>query len=393
AHDVGGGHLIAVQVLGVLRVGAARTVAQTAPEGVGVLDGHQGGEGQPLPARLTERLADQRRPDATTGRTPGHGQVVQIQAVRPRGDAEVAVQRRHLADPRVVGEQVGAHALIVHGHPGVPRRAGAAGADDGFGFQQVATVGFALDGQDGGNVLFLHQTDGKHRQTRRRLRRLGTTARPKKPTFYRRPPSFVPGCDNESDILSRLTIDGGRPRASSPNPHVGVALILLSGFMLASHDALSKQLALLYSVFLIVWVRNLTQLVVMTLGFAPRMGLNLMRTRRPVLQVARAMSQVGISVFLLIGLRYIPLGEATAVMFLSPLFVTLFSVLVLKERVSGGQWASVLLGFVGVLIIVRPGGELFTPAILLPLAASLCLSGYQLLTRRLNGTDHPITTN
>ena len=179
----------------------------------------------------------------------------------------------------------------------------------------------------------------------------------------------------------------------SPNPLVGVALILLSGFMLASHDALSKQLALLYSVFLIVWVRNLTQLVVMTLGFAPRMGLNLMRTRLPVLQVARAMSQVGISVFLLIGLRYIPLGEATAVMFLSPLFVTLFSVLVLKERVSGGQWASVLLGFVGVLIIVRPGGELFTPAILLPLAASLCLSGYQLLTRRLNGTDHPITTN
>lgn len=179
----------------------------------------------------------------------------------------------------------------------------------------------------------------------------------------------------------------------TPNPLIGVVLILLSGFMLASHDALSKQLALLYSVFLIVWARNLTQLVVMTIGFAPRMGLNLVRTQRPVLQIARALSQVGISIFLLIGLRHIPLGEATAVMFLSPLFVTLISVRVLKERVSAGQWASVLLGFAGVLIIVRPGGELFTPAILWPLAASLCLSGYQLLTRRLNGTDHPVATN
>ena len=177
------------------------------------------------------------------------------------------------------------------------------------------------------------------------------------------------------------------------NPLIGIALILLSGFLLASHDALSKQLALLYSVFLIVWARNLTQLVVMTIGFAPRMGRNLLGTQRPLLQLVRALSQVGISVFLLVGLRYIPLGEATAVMFLSPLFVTLLSVLLLKERVSLGQWASVLLGFAGVLIIVRPGGELFTPAILWPLAASLCLSVYMLLTRRLNGTDHPVTTN
>ena len=179
----------------------------------------------------------------------------------------------------------------------------------------------------------------------------------------------------------------------TPNPLIGIALILLSGFLLASHDALSKQLALLYSVFLIVWARNLTQLLVMTIGFAPRMGLDLLRTRRPLLQLTRALSQVGISVFLLVGLRYIPLGEATAVMFLSPLFVTLLSVLLLKERVSLGQWVSVLLGFAGVLVIVRPGGELFTPAILWPLAASLCLSVYMLLTRRLNGTDHPVTTN
>lgn len=179
----------------------------------------------------------------------------------------------------------------------------------------------------------------------------------------------------------------------TPNPLIGIALILLAGFLLASHDALSKQLALLYSVFFIIWARNLTQWVAMTIGFAPRMGLNLVRTQRPWLQVARALSQVGISVCLLIGLRYIPLGETTAALFLAPLFVALLSVLLLKERVGAGQWFALLLGFVGVLIIVRPGGALFTLAILWPLAASLCLSVYMLLTRRLNGTDHPVTTN
>lgn len=79
--------------------------------------------------------------------------------------------------------------------------------------------------------------------------------------------------------------------------------------------------------------------------------------------------------------------------FLAPLVVVVLSVLWLKEAVSRGVWLAVGGGLLGVLLIVRPGGELFTPASLLPLAAAFCFGLYQLLTRRLSATDAPATSN
>jgi len=75
------------------------------------------------------------------------------------------------------------------------------------------------------------------------------------------------------------------------------------------------------------------------------------------------------------------------------LLVTALSVPLLKEQVSRGQWAAVICGFVGVLIIIRPGGALFTPAVLFPLGSAFCFGFYQLITRRLSETDSPTTSN
>ena len=88
----------------------------------------------------------------------------------------------------------------------------------------------------------------------------------------------------------------------------------------------------------------------------------------------------------------LPLAEATAVIFLTPLLVTIASAL-LGEQVSRAQWLAVGCGLIGVMIIVRPGGALFTPAILLPFGAALSFTVYQLITRRLSATDHPVTSN
>ena len=176
-------------------------------------------------------------------------------------------------------------------------------------------------------------------------------------------------------------------------PGLGILLILAAGLLLASHDALSKSLTALYPVLMVVWARYMAQTLLMGALFAPRLGLALVRTRRPWLQLARGMSLVAISLLFFTALRYIPLGEATAVIFLAPLVVIVLSATVLKERISRGLWLSVGCGLLGVLIIVRPGGALFTPAILLPLGAALCFGLYQLLTRRLSATDHPATSN
>ncbi len=177
------------------------------------------------------------------------------------------------------------------------------------------------------------------------------------------------------------------------HPTWGLLLILASGLLLASQDALSKTLTALYPVLLVVWLRYLSQSVLMLALFAPRMGLDLVRTQRPWLQLVRGLSLVAITLLFYSALRFIPLGEATAVIFLAPLVVIVLSATWLKEHISRGLWLSVGCGLCGVMLIVRPGGALFTPAILLPLGAALCFGLYQLLTRRLSATDHPATSN
>ena len=176
-------------------------------------------------------------------------------------------------------------------------------------------------------------------------------------------------------------------------PGLGILLILSAGLLLSGQDALAKTLTASYPLLLVVCLRYLAQNLLMLLVFAPRMGLDLVRTRRPLLQLARGLSLVGVTLLFYAGLRYMPLGEATAVIFLAPLVVVVLSVLWLKETVSRGVWLTIGGGLLGVLLIVRPGGALFTPASLLPLAAALCFGLYQLLTRRLSSTDAPATSN
>ena len=176
-------------------------------------------------------------------------------------------------------------------------------------------------------------------------------------------------------------------------PIYGVLLVLCAGLLLASHDGVSKYLTNIYPLIMVIWVRYFVQTVAMIILFFPHMRLDIVRTRRPRLQLLRAVSLLSISLLFIGGLRYIPLAEATAVMFLAPLIVTVLSAVVLHEKVSKGQWVAVSVGFLGVLFIVRPGGALFTPAILLPVCASFCFAVYQLITRRLASTDHAATSN
>ena len=177
-------------------------------------------------------------------------------------------------------------------------------------------------------------------------------------------------------------------------PIKGIALICMAVLLLASHDTLSKYLSGFYPIVMVVWARYVVHTLLMLVIFVPRSGFSaVVRTKRPGLQLLRALCLIGTSLFFTTGLRYIPLAEATAVNFLAPLLVTALSVPLLGEQVTRNQWLAVLAGFVGVLIVVRPGGALFTPAILLPLASALCFGFYQLLTRLLSGIDSPTTSN
>lgn len=177
------------------------------------------------------------------------------------------------------------------------------------------------------------------------------------------------------------------------NPVIGILFILCAGALLATHDGFSKYLTAIYPLALVVWLRYTVQTVLMIILFGPKMKLDLVRTKRPWLQLLRGLFLLGISGLFIGGLRYIPLAEATAVMFLAPLIVTVLSAIFLKEQISLGQWVAVVIGLCGVLLVVRPGGALFTWAILMPVAASFCFGSYQLIARRLASFDHTVTSN
>jgi len=176
-------------------------------------------------------------------------------------------------------------------------------------------------------------------------------------------------------------------------PLRGILLVVLATFLFASHDALSKYLAGFYPILWVVWARYLVHTLLMMVIFLPQSGLRVLRTKRPGLQVMRALCLLGTSLLFTTALQYIPLAEATAVNFLAPLLVTALSLPLLGEKVTRGQWVAVLVSFVGVMVIIHPGGELFKPAVLLPFGSALCFCFYQLLTRKLSGIDSPTTSN
>ncbi|MBP5118307.1 drug/metabolite transporter (DMT)-like permease [Pseudomonas protegens] len=183
------------------------------------------------------------------------------------------------------------------------------------------------------------------------------------------------------------------PLSGTNHPFKGIVLIVLATFLFASHDALSKYLSGFFPVIMVVWARYLIHTLLMAGIFLPQSGLRVLRSKRPLLQLLRALCLLSTSLLFTSALLFIPLAEATAVNFLAPVLVTALSVPLLGEQVTRGQWLAVICGFVGVLIIVHPGGELFTPAVLLPFCSALFFCFYQLLTRKLAEHDSPTTSN
>lgn len=183
------------------------------------------------------------------------------------------------------------------------------------------------------------------------------------------------------------------PLSGVNEPLKGISLIVLATLLFATHDCLSKYLSGIYPVIMVVWVRYVVHTLLMAGIFMPSAGLRVLRTKRPGLQALRATCLLGTSLLFTTGLMFIPLAEATAVNFLAPLMVTALSVPLLGERVTRGQWVAVLVGFLGVTIIVHPGGELFTPAVLLPFGSAMCFACYQLLTRLVSAHDSPTISN
>jgi drug/metabolite transporter (DMT)-like permease len=117
-----------------------------------------------------------------------------------------------------------------------------------------------------------------------------------------------------------------------------------------------------------------------------------MHSRRPLLQIVRGVGVVGSALCFILALGHLPIAEATALNFITPLLITALAVPVLGERVRVQGWIAVLVGFGGMLVVVRPGAHGLQPAALLVLLSSLCWSVAMLVTRQLAGIDRSAVT-
>lgn len=178
------------------------------------------------------------------------------------------------------------------------------------------------------------------------------------------------------------------------HPHAGrgILMALLATVAYAVVDTLSKYQARESPVMMIVWARYFVPLVLLLAVFLPKRGLCLLRTSFPAVQVIRGVLLTAGTVFIIFAYRVMPMAEAQAISFIHPVLLTVLAVIFLGEKVTPLGWMAVLLGFSGVLVIVRPGGGLFTPAAFLPLGLAFSFSSYQIFTRLLAGRENAINS-
>ena len=176
-------------------------------------------------------------------------------------------------------------------------------------------------------------------------------------------------------------------------PIIGVALMLSAMAVLPCIDVIAKFMGRAgMPVIEIVWAR-LTFGALMTLPFAARQsGARGLFPDRPVIHVLRAGLLMAATFFFFSALKFLPIADALAIFFVQPLVVTALSPLILKETVGPRRWVAVLVGFVGTLIIIRPGFGTLNPGSLMALASGTSLALYLLLTRRITGRSKAIVT-
>jgi drug/metabolite transporter (DMT)-like permease len=192
-------------------------------------------------------------------------------------------------------------------------------------------------------------------------------------------------------------LPGNRPAAPAAparadRPFRGIALILASTVFLGTSDVTAKYLSATLPSVEIAWLRFLVFALIMGPAMLPGSPLYALQSRRPGLQVMRGVALLGSSLFFISGLRFLPIAEASATGFVSPLFVTALSIFFLGERVGLRRWLATAIGLAGVLIILRPGSSAFHPAAVFPLVSALAWAATLIMTRIMSGTERAITT-
>jgi drug/metabolite transporter (DMT)-like permease len=173
----------------------------------------------------------------------------------------------------------------------------------------------------------------------------------------------------------------------SDQPIKGIALAILATLLFAFLNSMTKHVSQVYPMVMILWFRYL-----FFGGYGLAIGLRTHRKRAfsslvPILQITRALlllAEIGVYVF---AFRHLPLAEISAISGAGPIVTMAMSTLILREVISLRQWLIVAFGFIGIVIIVKPGFSSFNPWMLIPLFGTVLWGLYQVLTRLVSQYD------
>jgi drug/metabolite transporter (DMT)-like permease len=174
---------------------------------------------------------------------------------------------------------------------------------------------------------------------------------------------------------------------TASRPLKGIVLVALATLTFAAADVLTKQLSMRHPVAVVVAVRYLVNLGLLAVVLYPRLGAGLWRVQRRGLVLLRGLFLALSSLTMALALRLMPVGETVAIIYLSPFAVMLLAGPLLGEKVTRWGWIWAVMGFAGVLLILRPGGGLDPYGVAFALINAGFATGYHLLTRLLAGSE------
>lgn len=187
-------------------------------------------------------------------------------------------------------------------------------------------------------------------------------------------------------------VDPSAPPAREDRPGLAFALTVFVFICFTGIDVSAKWLIESgLPVGEVVFVRYLGHLVFVVAFFLPSQGASLWRMKSPRLTILRGVMLLSATAANFVALQYLPLTVTVSIFFACPLIVTALAALFLGETVGPRRWAAIGVGFIGVLIITRPGGAEFHWAMLVSCIPPFAASVYTLITRRLAGVEAPDT--
>jgi len=168
---------------------------------------------------------------------------------------------------------------------------------------------------------------------------------------------------------------------------LGVLFICLSGVTSPLMNGFAKLLGESYSSLEVSWARAFGHVLFMLATFVPRFGIRMLRTRRLGKHMLRSASLFVSNLSYFFAITFIPLGKAASINMTGPLIVAALAWPMLGERTNPRRVVAVLIGFLGVLVIIRPGSEVFHWAALFIIFSALMNGIYQIMTRQISDTE------